>query len=83
MGNAEEEAKKFVNKLQDDDRITLGSPADPATGAVGVPDILQRPGAGPAPIFTSGDCADLREAIRIGLPERAGDGTYSKRHRKP
>lgn len=85
MGNTEEEAKarKFVEKLQDDDRITLGRPADPATGAVGMPDILQRPGAGPAPIVTSGDCADVREAIRMGLLERADDGTYRKRRRKP
>jgi hypothetical protein len=88
MGNTEEEAKAWrdrecatsfvATKLAEGDRISVDRPDDPETTYT-----LSRPSAGRAPIFKSGDCADVRKAIEMGLLERADDGTYRKRSRKP
>ena len=83
MGNAEEEAKtwsdrefarKFVENLGVDDRITVDRPGDPETTYT-----LLRPSAEPGPIFKSGDCAAVKQAIDSKLLEPTGEATYKKR----
>ena len=88
MGNAEkaaekwrdrEFAKKFDENLGRNDRITVYTRVDPETGSVEETYILYRPPAEPEPIFKSGDCAAVRQAIDSGLLEPTGEATYKKR----
>jgi hypothetical protein len=74
-----EYAKKFVDDLGLDDRIGVFPAVDSGTGHVSDTYALLRPHAGPAPIYLSGDCAAVREAIASGSLVPAGDGTYKKR----
>ncbi len=83
MGNAgnapeawrnRELAKKFVENLRENDRITVDRPGDPETTYT-----LYRPCAEPEPIFKSGDCAAVRQAIDSGLLEPTDEATYKKR----
>jgi hypothetical protein len=83
MENAENEAeawrdrefaKKFVEHLEGNDRITVDRPGDPETTYT-----LYKPSAEPAPIFMSGDCADVRNAIDSGLLVPTCEATYKKR----
>jgi hypothetical protein len=68
-------AKKFVENLGTDDRIVVDRPGDPETTYT-----LHRPPAEPEPIFMSGDCAAVREAIGSGWLELTGEVTYKKRN---
>ena len=88
MGNAEkaaeawrdrEFAKKFVGNLGRNDRITVYRRVDPETGSVEETYTLYRPPAEPEPIFKSGDCAAVRQAIYCGLLERTGEASYKIR----
>jgi hypothetical protein len=88
MGNTEkaaetwrnrESAKAFVDNLGGNDRITVDRRVDSETGSVEETYILYRPPAEPEPIFKSGDCAAVRQAIDSGWLEPAGDITYKKR----
>jgi hypothetical protein len=74
-----ESAKKFVENLGGNDRITVYRRVDPETGSDEETYILYRPPDGPVPIFMSGDCAAVRQAIDSGLLEPTGDATYKKR----
>ena len=67
-------AKKFVENLGTDDRIVVDRPGDPETTYT-----LHRPCAEPEPIFKSGDCAAVKQAIDSGLLEPSGDATYKTR----
>ena len=88
MGDAEkaaekwrdcEFAKKFVENLGGNDRISVYRRVDADTGSVEETYALYRPPAEPEPIFKSGDCAAVRQAIESGLLEPAGQGNYKKR----
>ena len=89
MSNDENEAKawhdrefaeKFVANLEANDRITVYRQADSKTGSVEEHYVLHRPPDGPTPIFMSGDCAAVRQAIASGLLERtAREATLKKR----
>ncbi len=73
-------AKKFVENLGGNDRITAYRRVDPKTGSVEETCVLYRPPAEPEPIFKSGDCAAVRQAIDSGLLEPTDDATtYKKR----
>lgn len=63
-------AKKFVDDLQEDDRIT-----DCKDGTY----ILYRPSASTQPIFESGDCDAVKEAIDLGWLKTIDGTTYRKR----
>jgi hypothetical protein len=66
-------AKKFVENLGTDDRIVVDKPGDPETTYT-----LHRPCAEPEPIFKSGDCAAVRQAIDSKLLHPTGEATYKK-----
>ena len=72
-------AKKFVENLGRNDRITVYRRVDSETGSVEETYTLYRPPAEPEPIFMSGDCAAIRQAIDSGLLEPFGDAIYKKR----
>ena len=72
-------AKKFVDNLGRNDRITVYRRVDPETGSVEETYILYRPPAEPEPIFMSGDCAAVSQAIDSGLLEPTGDATTYKK----
>jgi hypothetical protein len=72
-------AKKFVENLGRNDRITVYRRVDSETGSVEETYTLYRPPAEPEPIFKSGDCAAVRQAIDMRLLEPTGDTTYKKR----
>lgn len=72
-------AQKFVDNLQAEDRITVYTQVNPETGERQDNYVLHRPSIGPQPIFMSGDCAAVKEAIDSGWLETTGDATYRKR----
>lgn len=88
MGNAEEAAEKwrdrefaknFVETLGRNDRITVYRRVGHESGNVEETYVLCRPPAEPEPIFKSGDCAAVRDAMDSGLLEPTGEATYKKR----
>ena len=82
MGNGEEAAlwvirkfaKKFVENLEEYDRITVDKPGDPETTYT-----LQKPSDAPSLIFKDGDREVVKEAISLGLLEPTADATYQKK----
>src|ERR1700676_1388316 len=88
MGNAEKSAdtshdrefeKDFQENLGRKDRIPVYRRVDFEEGRGEETYILYRPPAEPEPIFMSGDCAAVRQAIDSGLLEPTGEATYRKR----
>jgi len=87
MGDAEEVAaawrdreigEKFVKNIGADDRITVETRIDSDTRAVEETYTWHRPRAEPTPIFMSGDCAAIKQAIGSGLLEPTGEATYKR-----
>jgi hypothetical protein len=72
-------AMKFVGNLGMNDRITVFRRDDSETGSVEETYTLYRPPAEPEPIFKSGDCAAVRQAIDSGSLEPIGEASYKKR----
>jgi hypothetical protein len=74
-------AKKFVENLGRNDRVTVYRRVDPETGGVEETYTLYKPYAEPEPIFKSGDCAAVKQAIDSKLLQPTGEVTYKKRER--
>ena len=74
-----EAAKRFVENLGWNSRIAVDPRIDSEAGSVEEFYILYGPLLEPEPIFKSGDCAAVRQAIESGLLELTGEGTYRRR----
>jgi len=73
-----ERAEQFVRNLGSDDRITAYRMVDSLTGNCEETYVWRRRCDELTPIYKSGDCSIVKQAIGSGLLEQSGEDTFKR-----